>query len=83
MEPTLPHRADSNFEFGPLDYAAWQHASELSSLLATASQSFTGFQYLTGSAVGNTDGEDFNAAITLDFTAAGHGGYVDSTAQIA
>lgn len=71
--------SQSDFNSGTQDYAAWLRASELSSLLATASQSFVGFQDLAGSAVGNTAGEGSNATITLDTTAAGHGWYVDST----
>ena len=59
--------------------AAWLHSAELSSLLANASQSLTGFQDLAGSAVGETTGEGPAAQITLDTTAAGHNWYVDPT----
>ncbi|MBK7052952.1 MAG: tandem-95 repeat protein [Rhodoferax sp.] len=71
--------SDSEFESGSQDYAAWQRASTLSTVLSDASQSITGFQDLAGSAVGNSAGEGSNAAITLDFIAAGHGWYVDPT----
>jgi hypothetical protein len=71
--------SQSDFNSGSQDYAAWQRASQLSSLLASSSQSFAGFQDLADAAVGNTSGEGSNAAITLDFTAAGHGWYVDAT----
>lgn len=71
----------SQFDFNPgtQDYAAWLRSSELSTLIATASQSLTGFQNLAGSAVGTTVGQGPTAQITLDSTAAGHGWYVDAT----
>ena len=59
--------------------AAWLRASDLSTLLAIASQTLTGFADLPGSAVGNTVGEGANAQITLDPTASGHGWYIDPT----
>ena len=71
--------SQSDFNSGSQDYAAWLRSSELSTLLANASQSVAGFQDLAGSAVGNTAGEGTNAAITLDTNAAGHGWYVDPT----
>ena len=86
-----PKDADDNttIDCGPIrrisatdsmhDLAAWQRASDLSILLASASQTLTGFTDLPGSAVGNTIGEGSPASITLDPTAAGHGWYVDPT----
>jgi Matrixin len=61
------------------DLASWQKSSDLMNLLADASQTFTGFSDLAGTAVGQTNGEGANAAITLDSNAAGHGWYVDAT----
>jgi Matrixin len=61
------------------DLAAWQKSSDLMNLLADASQSFTGFSNLAGTAVGQTNGEGAAASITLDSNAAGHGWYVDAT----
>jgi len=59
--------------------ATWQRASDLSALIATATQSLTSFADLPGSSVGQTTGEGATAQITLDSTAAGHGWYVDPT----
>lgn len=60
----------SSTTFDPLtqDYAAWLRSSELSSLIATASQTLAGFQDLTGSSVGQTTDEGATAQITLDTT---------------
>ncbi|WP_168921806.1 tandem-95 repeat protein [Polaromonas vacuolata] len=71
--------SQSNFNPGSQDYAAWQRASQLSTLLATASQSLVGFQDLAGFAVGQTTGQGANAQITLDPTAAGHNWFIDPT----
>ena len=71
--------SQSDFNPGSQDYAAWQRAGQLSTLLASANQSLVGFQDLAGSAVGNTVGEGPTAQITLDTTAAGHGWYIDPT----
>ena len=68
-------------DLGADDYAAWLQSANLSTLLATASKSLSGFADLPGSAVGNTVGEGSTASITLDTTAAGHGWYVDATPQ--
>jgi hypothetical protein len=57
--------------------ATWQRASDLSTLLANASQTLTGFADLPSSAVGNTVGAGSTASITLDTTAAGHNWYID------
>ena len=46
--------SQSDFNPGSQDYAAWKRASQLSTLLATASQSLVGFQDLPGTAVGET-----------------------------
>jgi len=61
------------------DLPAWQTQAQLSTLLASATQSLTGFADLAGSSVGQTTGEGLNANITLDPTAAGHGWYIDPT----
>ena len=71
--------SQSDFNPGTQDHAAWLQSAELSSLLANASQSLTGFQDLSGSSVGQTTGEGADAKITLDFSAAGHGWYIDPT----
>ena len=73
--------SQSDFDSGSQDYAAWVQSAQLSTLIATASQSLTGFQDLAGSAVGNTVGEGPTAQITLDTTAAGHNWYIDPTPQ--
>ena len=69
--------SQSDFDSGSQDYAAWQRASQLSTLLATASQALTGFHDLPGGAVGEAVGEGPSAQITLDTNAAGHGWYID------
>lgn len=61
------------------DPSSWLRSSQLSALLATASESFAGFSDLQGSAVGTTVGEGSSAQIALDPTAAGHGWYIDPT----
>jgi hypothetical protein len=61
------------------DLASWQKSSDLMNLLADASQTFTGFSDLAGTAVGQTNGGGANVSITLDTNAAGHGWYVDAT----
>ena len=61
------------------DLAAWQRASELSALIADASQSLTGFSDLASTALGQTTGEGASAQITLDTNAAGHNWYIDPT----
>jgi predicted chitinase len=58
--------------------AVWQRSSELSALLADASQHFN-FADLPGSSVGQTTGTGPSASITLDKDAAGHGWYIDET----
>ena len=70
---------DTAPDIGASDLAAWQRASNLSALLANASQSLTGFTDLAGTAVGQTTGEGLSAQITLDPTAAGHNWYIDPT----
>ena len=57
--------------------AAWLRSAQLSALLASASQSLTGYQNLSGTAVGETVGEGSSAKITLDTNAAGHNWYID------
>ena len=71
--------SSSPFDSGSQDYAAWQRASQLSTLLTNASQSLASFQDLAGSAVGQTTGEGATAQITLDTNAAGHGWHIDPT----
>jgi hypothetical protein len=71
--------SQSPADLGNIDPATWLQTAQLSSLLASANQSLTGFQNLAGSAVGNTVGESLSAQITLDTDAAGHGWYVDAT----
>jgi len=56
----------------------WQRSSELSALLADASQHLS-FADLPGSSVGQTTGTGPSASITLDKDAAGHGWYIDPT----
>lgn len=55
---------------------AWLRSAQLSAVLADASQVLQGFSDLAGAVVGNTVGEGSSAQITLDNTAAGHGGSV-------
>ena len=59
------------------NFTAWLQSAQLSALLASASQSLTAYQNLSGTAVGETVGEGSSAQITLDTTAAGHGWYID------
>ena len=64
---------------GTTNLNAWQRASDLSALLANASQSLADFTDLSGTAVGETTGQGPTAQITLDTTAAGHNWYIDPT----
>jgi hypothetical protein len=61
--------------FNATTLAAWQKSSDLMNHLADASQSFTGFSDLAGTAVGQAAGIN----ITLDTNATGHGWFVDTT----
>ena len=66
---------DSSIDSSLTDLTAWQRASELSALLANATESLIGFSDLASTAVG----EGLSAQITLDTAAAGHGWYIDPT----
>ena len=62
-----------------IDLAAWQRSSDLSALIANASQSLTSFTDLPSTALGETTGHGLSAQITLDTYAAGHGRFIDPT----
>ena len=62
---------------GSDNLTAWLQSAQLSTLLASASQSLTAYQNLSGTAVGETVGEGSSAQITLDTNAAGHNWYID------
>lgn len=57
--------SQSGFDSSRQDYAVWLRSSELSTLLATASRSFTSSTDLAGSSVGQTTGEGSGAQIAL------------------
>ncbi len=59
--------------------AAWDRTTDISRLLAVASQSLTGFAVLPGNVVGTTFGDGSTAQLTLDTDAAGYGWYLDPT----
>ncbi|MDP3806284.1 hypothetical protein, partial [Hydrogenophaga sp.] len=70
----FPDTNDSSF------LASWQTQSHLSALLAAASGVHTELADLPGAALGlHEGGSGWNARITLDSNAAGHGWYVDAT----
>jgi Matrixin len=74
-------QADQGYEFArndavdSSDLASRQESRDLMNILADASQAFTGFSDLAGTAVGQATGTN----ITLDTNAAGHGWFVDTT----
>ncbi|MDP2219250.1 MAG: hypothetical protein Q8K34_03480 [Hydrogenophaga sp.] len=70
----IPDSENSNF------LPTWQTQSHLSTLLAAASGVRTELADLPGTALGlHEGGSGWNARITLDSNAAGHGWYVDAT----
>jgi hypothetical protein len=65
---------------GTSNLTTWQTQSHLSALLAAASGVHTELADLPGAALGlHEGGSGWNARITLDSNAAGHGWYVDAT----
>jgi hypothetical protein len=61
------------------DLIVWQRSAQLSALIASGQQCFTGFIDLPSTASGETTGAGILATITLDTNGVGHGWYIDPT----